>query len=683
MRSLSFALLFFVVATFNSFAQQGLQKLTPETLWRMGRLAGGTLTPDGKTVIYTVTTYNMNQNVSEPNIFSVPVSGGQPQQITNEPGSKAILKVDAAGRITYWYGGRIWQMNADGSNLAMLSTNKQDDFDNVRISPDGTKIMYTRDVEVQKIAGKDRYADLAKANAYVFTDLNYRHWDTWNLGKFSHIFLADYNNGQISNEKDIMHGEAFDVPQKPSGGLEDLIFSPDSKRVIYVCKKKAGKDYAQSTNTDLYQYTIATDETRDVTQGMNGYDTQPAISNDGTQMAWLSMKEDGYEADKNDIIIRDAKGGPRVNLTAQWDETIEAFVFSKDDSKIYFLAVMNGTEQLFSADLKVAKGTPQAIKQITNGKWDVNSIIGQSGNSLIVTRTDMNHAAEVYSVDLTTGNMQKLSDINDKINNRTMASRVDERTIKTTDGKDMLAWVIYPPDFDRNKKYPTLLYCQGGPQSPLSQFYSFRWNFQLMAANGYIVIAPNRRGMPGHGVEWNKEISGDWGGQAIQDYLSAIDDIAKEPYVDKERLGCVGASYGGYSVYMLAGVHNGRFKTFVAHDGLFDLKSWYGTTEEIWFANKDIGGNYWDKTNLKAQKSYAKFNPSNFVDKWNTPIMVIQGGKDYRVPVEQGLQAFQAAQLRGIKSKLIYLPDENHWVLKPQNALVWQREFFDWLKETL
>ena len=685
MRSLLYAPLILVMTTLNAQAQQAQQKLTPEMLWRMGRFAGATLTPDGKNVLYTVSTYNIGLNKSEPNIFSVSVDGGPSQQITNEPGSKAILKIDpATGRITYWYDGRIWQMNSDGGNLAMLTVNQQDDFDNIRISPDGKKIMYTRDVQIAKVLGKDKYTDLQKANAYVFTVLNYRHWDTWNTGKCSHIFLADYDNGKISNEKDIMHGEAFDVPQKPSGGLEDLIFSPDSKRIIYVCKKKVGKDYAQSTNTNLYQYNIATDETRDITQGMSGYDTNPAFSNDGSQLAWLSMKEDGYEADKNDIIIRDLKTGARFNLTAAWDETISSFTFSKDDSKIYFLAVVNGTEQLHSVDITGNHATAAStIKQITKGQWDVNSIIGQSGSNMIVTRTDMNHAAEIYSVNLSTGSMQKLSDINDKINNRLATSRVTERHVKTTDGKDMLAWVIYPPDFDASKKYPTLLYCQGGPQSPLSQGYSFRWNFQLMAANGYIIIAPNRRGMPGHGVEWNREISGDWGGQALQDYLSAIDDISTEPYVDKERLGCVGASYGGYSVYMLAGVHNGRFKTFIAHDGLFDLKSWYGTTEELWFANKDIGGNYWDKMNGKAQKSYMKFSPSNYVDKWNTPIMIIQGGKDYRVPIEQGLQAFQAAQLRGIKSKLLFLPDENHWVLKPQNALVWQREFFDWLKDTL
>jgi dipeptidyl aminopeptidase/acylaminoacyl peptidase len=686
MKRISLLLLLTALTTFKLTAQTvtPTQRMSPELLWRLGRYGTGTITPDGKNVIYSVSFYNMGLNKGEPNLYSVPVNGGNVQQITNEPGNKDILRIDkATGRITYWYDGRIWQMNTDGTNLNMLTVNQQDDFSNIKISPDGKKILYTRDVQIQKNLGKDKYPDLSKSTGYIFTDLNFRHWDTWQNGKHSHLFVADYTNGKIENEKDVMHGEPYDVPQKPSGGLEDLIFSPDSKSVLYVCKKKAGKDYAQSTNTDIYQYTIATDETRNLTQGNMGYDTEPAFNNSGTQMAWLSMHEDGNEADKNNVVIKDLKTGKWTNLTAQWDETVNSFVFSTDDSKIYFLAVFNGTEQLFSIDLKNNFGTPQAIKQITKGQWDVNNIIGQANNSLLVTRTDMNHAAEIYTVDLTDGNMRQISNINTDAYSRVMMSKVEERHVKTTDGKDMLAWVIYPPDFNPEKQYPTLLYCQGGPQSALSQGYSFRWNFQLMAANGYIVIAPNRRGMPGHGVEWNRQISGDWGGQAIQDYLSAIDDISKEHYVDKERLGCVGASYGGYSVYMLAGMHNGRFKTFIAHDGLFDLKSWYGTTDEIWFANKDLGGNYWDKTNSKAQRSYQKFNPSNYVDKWNTPIMVIQGGRDFRVPVEQGLQAYQAAQLRGIKSKLLYLPDENHWVLKPQNALLWQREFFEWLKETL
>lgn len=657
---------------------QPKQNMTAETLWKLGRLGSQDITPDGKQILFGVTQYNMGQNKSELNFYTVPVFGGPMRQITNEPGSKAILKIAADGRVTYLFEGRIWQMGLDGDNLTMLSDHDMDDIDNVRISADGKKVIFSRDVAMAKILGKDRYADLSKSTAYVFTDLNYRHWDKWNTGKCSHVFVADIDNGRITNEKDIMPDEPYDVPQKPDGGPEDMIFSHDGKSVLYVCKKKTGKDYAQSTNTDIYQYDIATGTTTNLTEGMMGYDTQPAFSADGSKLAWLSMKEDGYESDKNDIIIKDNKTGSKTNLTEKWDETVNSFRFSNDGNKIYFLAVHNGTEQLFQVSLKTVD-----IKQLTSGQWDISSIVGQSGNTLIVNRTDMNHAAEIYAVNLYDGSMRQVTTINNEIYGRTRLSKIEERHTKTTDGKDMLSWVIYPPNFDPAKKYPTLLYCQGGPQSALSQAYSFRWNFQLMAAHGYIIIAPNRRGMPGHGVAWNREISGDWGGQPIKDYLSAIDDMAKEPYVDKDRLGCVGASYGGYSVYMLAGVHHKRFKTFIAHDGLFDLKSWYGTTEELWFANKDIGGNYWDKSNKTANKSYEKFSPSNYVDKWDTPIMIVQGGKDFRVPIEQGLQAFQAAQLKGIKSKLLYLPDENHWVLKPQNAIVWQREFFGWLKETL
>ncbi|WDF53638.1 S9 family peptidase [Mucilaginibacter sp. KACC 22063] len=670
--------------TILNASAQTKQTMTPELLWKLGRLGDVKLTADGKHLVYGVTHYNMTEAKSEAKLYTIPVSGGQATELTKEPGSRSLMNTLPNGKIMYFFDDNIWEMDADGSNVVKVTAKPLTDADNVQISPDGKKIMFTREVLVVKTQGKDRYADLPKSNAYVFTDLNYRHWDTWEDGKFSHVFVADYANGVISNEKDIMPDQPYDCPQKPSGGAEDLIFSPDSKSIIYVCKKKFGKEYAQSTNTDLYHYDIASGETKNVTLGMMGYDTQPAYNKTGTKLAWLSMKEDGYEADKNDIILQDIKTGNKVNLTEQWDETVSSFKFSNDGNRVYFIAVKNGTEQLFMVDLRLrlAPGSPQAIRQITKGQWDVTGIAAEAANTLYVTRTDMNHAAELYAVNAT-GGMEQITAVNKATYDNLATSPVDERHIKTTDGKDMLAWVIYPPNFDPAKKYPTLLYCQGGPQSALSQFYSFRWNFQLIAAQGYIVIAPNRRGMPGHGVEWNRAISGDWGGQPMKDYLAAIDDISKEPYVDKNRLGCVGASYGGYSVYMLAGIHNKRFKTFIAHDGLFDLKSWYGTTEELWFANKDIGGNYWDKDNKTAERSYDKFNPSNYVGKWDTPIMIIQGGKDYRVPIEQGLEAFQAAQLRNIKSKLLYLPDENHWVTKPQNALVWQREFFAWLKETL
>jgi dipeptidyl aminopeptidase/acylaminoacyl peptidase len=393
------------------------------------------------------------------------------------------------------------------------------------------------------------------------------------------------------------------------------------------------------------------------------------------------MKRDGYEADKNDIIV-DFKG-IKMNLTANWDGSVDQFMWSPDGKNVYFVAAVDGTKQLFVVNFPGMTRIAVTVRQITKGDFDVSDIIGFSGDQVLVTRTDMNHAAEIFSYNLKKNTWKQLSNVNTATYNTLALSKTERRYVTTTDGKKMLVWVILPPNFDATKKYPTLLYCQGGPQSPLTQSYSFRWNFSLMAAQGYVVVAPNRRGMYGHGQEWNEKISGDWGGQVMDDYLSAIDDVAKESYVDKSRLGCVGASYGGYSVFYLAGIHNNRFKTFIAHDGVFNTQSMFGTTEEVFFNNWDFGGAYWEKDNKVAQKSYTTFNPITLVDKWNTPILIIQGGIDFRVPIGQSQEAFQAAQLRGIKSRFLYFPEENHWVLKPQNAQVWQKEFYKWLKETL
>ncbi len=518
---------------------------------------------------------------------------------------------------------------------------------------------------------------------YIYTSLNYRHWDTWEDGKFSHVFIAPIVNGKPGEAKDIMANEAYDCPQKPYGGDEDFIWSPDSKKVVYVAKKSYGTAYATSTNTDLYEYNLETGITKNLTESNKGYDLAPQYANNGT-LAYLQMKRDGYEADKQDIVVN-VNGIQKMNLTASRDDIhVEGFKWSEDGKTIYFLAPINGTLQLFKVNNPGLTKMLPRIEQITKGDFDITGIVGQVNNTLVVTRTDMNHATELYTVDLNAaGSLKQLTHVNDAFYSSLPMCKTERRFITTTDQQKMLVWVIYPPGFDPAKKYPTLLYCQGGPQSALTQFYSFRWNFQLMASQGYIVVAPNRRGMPGHGTKWNEQISKDHGGQVMNDYLSAIDAVSKEPYVDKSRLGCVGASYGGYSAFYLAGIHNNRFKTFIAHDGIFDTKSMYGTTEELWFVNFDYGGPYWDKKNTAAQKTYGVFNPSNLVDKWNTPILIVQGGKDYRVPIEQGLQAFQAAQLKGIKSKLLYLPEENHWVISAQNALVWQREFYKWLDETL
>lgn len=619
-----------------SFSQN---KMTPEFLWKLGRVSGIGISKDGKSAVYSVSTPNVAENKSTSETFVVPVTGGS----------------------------------------AVQTFNKDSVVRNKNISPNGKYIIYDKEVKLLNVTGKDFYPELIKSNAYIFDNLAYRHWDTWSDGTFNHVFIAAVVNGKKENEKDLMPGEPFDSPQKPFGGDEDYNWSPDSKYVVYVAKKKYGKEYALSTNTDIYRYDIETGKTINLTQGMMGYDVSPAYNKQGT-LAWLSMKREGFEADKQDIVVM--FGNNKINLTANRDDLqVEGFKWSDDGKKIYFVAPIKATSHLFEVTLGSANPT-STIRQITKGEFGVSDIVGQSGNAIVVTKVDMNHAPELYTVDISRGDMKQLSHVNDNLYNTIGVSRSERRFVKTTDNQQMPTWVIYPPDFDPNKKYPTLLFCLGGPQGT-TPFYSFRWNFQLMAAQGYIVVAPDRRGVFGNGTKWAQDVSKDWGGQVMKDYLSAIDEISKEKFVDKDRRGCVGASYGGYSVFMLEALHDGRFKTFISHDGVFDLKSMSGTTEELWFTNWDIGGNYWDKKNKAAQKSFEKYSPGNFVDKWNTPIMIVQGGKDYRVPIEQGLQAFQAAQLRGIKSKLLYLPDENHWVLSAQNALVWQHEFFKWLDETL
>ncbi|MDB5230953.1 MAG: peptidase [Chitinophagaceae bacterium] len=632
--------IFFIACTIISINTIAQNRLTPELLWKLGRVSAVGLSKDKQYVIYTVSTPNVTENKSSKKGYAVPVNGGTPIVINN----------------------------ADSAVL------------NNKISPDGKYIISNEEVKLMNVYGKDFYPDLPKSNVQIYTSLNYRHWDTWEDGMFDHIFVAPYNNGVTGAKKDLMPGEPYDSPQKPFGGDEDYIWNPDSKHIVYVTKKKAGTAYAVSTNTDLYEYDIITGQTKNLTSSNKGYDVNPSYSSNGT-LAWLQMKREGYESDKQDLVAFTGMG--TVNLTAHRDDIhVEGFKWSDDGRQLFFWAPVNGTIQVFSVDYTGATAKLPEIKQITKGDFDVTGIVGQAGNRLIVSRTDMNHATELYNVDLATGSMQQLTHVNDAVYATIGMVKTERRWVKTTDNKQMLVWVIYPPDFNPDKKYPTLLYCQGGPQSPLTQSYSFRWNFQLMASQGYVIVAPNRRGMPGHGTKWNEEVSKDWGGLVMQDYLVAIDALSKEPFVDKNRLGCVGASFGGYSVFEMAGMHNNRFKTFISHDGIFDFRSMYGTTEEMFFENWEKGGAYWDANNAVAQRSFSQ-SPSNLVAKWNTPIMIVQGGKDFRVPVGQGQQAFQAAQLRGIKSKFVYLPDENHWVLTAQNALVWQREFYKWLDETL
>jgi dipeptidyl aminopeptidase/acylaminoacyl peptidase len=650
---------------------QAQQLLTPETLWKLGRVSTQSTTPDGSTVLYTVAHTDLTTEKSNKTQYLLNMATGESKPTTVLQG-KQFVQWDKTGLYAL-NDGSLFLSKDNGVTWTRIHSGLKD-ATNVRISPDGKTIAYSKMVAIDKIKGNARYNDVPNSSAYVFTDLDIRHCDYWNDGNYSHIFITGINS---SESKDIMQDEPYYAPQVPFGGAEDFVFSTDSKTLIYVCKKAKGKAYAQSTNTDLYAYNMQDGRTDNWTKGMMGYDMKPLFSPDGKYVAWTSMARDGFEADKVDLYLMDLATKKKTNLTASWNETVDGdYIWGNDSRTLYFNAAYRGTQQLFSVNIT----TPGKVKMITDGAFDVAGVVAQHKKDILVSRTDMNHSAELYMVNTANGKMSQVSHANDEVYAGTAMCTSELKMVTTTDGKQMGVWVVYPPNFDRTKKYPTLLYCQGGPQSALTQFYSVRWNFALMAANGYIVVAPNRRGMPGWGTEWNEAISKDWGGQPMRDYLAAIDAVAKESYVDKNRLGCVGASYGGYSVFMLAGIHENRFKTFIAHDGLFDMKSWYGTTEELWFANWDLGGNYWQKDMPKA---YTQYNPSNYIDKWNTPIMVIQGGIDFRVPIEQGLQAFQAAQLKGIKSKLLYLPDENHWVLHPHNGLVWQREFFSWLKETL
>lgn len=624
-----------------SITSSAQQILSPEALWKLGRVSAIGISKDGKSIVYKVTTPSVEENKSNSKFYTIPVTGGNSVEIQENDTKDLVVDKN--------------------------------------ISPDGKYILSSQEVKTENVLGKDFYQELDKSEAQIYDGLDYRHWDTWNNGTHNHVFYA-INKGSKATPIDIMKGEPYDSPQKPFGGDEDYIWSPNSKSIIYVCKKKFGTAYAISTNTDLYEFDIETKTTKNLTENNLGYDTNPAFSPQG-DLTWLQMKRDGYEADKNDIIVRFK--GMDINLTANWDGSIESFKWSPDGKKIYFTAAIDGTIQLFEVNFPGLTKIAVTVKQVTSGDFDVHAIVGISGDNIIVSRTDMNHAEEIYSYNLKKKKWLKLTKTNDETYSKLALPKFERRYVTTTDGKKMLIWVILPPNFDKTKKYPTLLYCQGGPQSPLTQFYSFRWNFSLMASQGYVVVAPNRRGMYGHGQAWNEQISKDWGGQVMDDYLSAIDDVSKESYVDKSRLGCIGASYGGYSVYYLAGIHNNRFKTFISHDGVFNTQSMFGTTEEVFFNNWDFGGPYWDKNNANAQKAYNQFNPMNFVDKWNTPILIIQGGKDYRVCIGQAQEAFQAAQLRGIKSRFLYFPEENHWVLKPQNGMVWQREFYKWLNETL
>ena len=652
--------------------------MTPELLWSFGRVGGAQVSPNGKTVLYTVTYYNIEENKSYRDIYTVPVSGGEAKNITNSGinESSAVWRPDGEkiGYLSSASGSvQLWEINPQGSGAEQV-TDIEGGISGFGYSPDQSKIFFVKSVKLDKSVN-ELFPDLPEAKARLETDLMYRHWDSWHDYTYNHIFIADYP-GKITGGTDIMEGEKFDSPTKPFGGTEQICWSTNSKTIAYTSKKKTGKAYSLSTNTDIYFYDTETGKTTNFTSGMMGYDQNPVFSPDGRYIAWESMARDGYESDKSRLFVADLETGEKRDYSENFDQNSNGLTWSADSKSIYFISDIHATDEIHRLDL--ADGS---IVRVTDGIHNYQTVL-PAGEKLVAQKVSMSQPAELYAVDPLTGKDEALTSVNKGILDQLTMGKVEERWMTTTDGKEMLVWVIYPPHFDPNKKYPALLYNQGGPQGTVSQFWSYRWNLQMMAANDYIVVAPNRRGLPGFGQEWNEQISKDYGGQNIKDLLTAIDEMAKEPFVDENRLGAVGASYGGFSVMYLAGHHNGRFKAFIAHDGIFNFEQMYLTTEEMWFVNWDLGGPFWDTTNAAAQRSFG-FSPHKYVQNWDTPILIVQGEKDYRVPTGQGMAAFNAAVLRDIPAEFLYFPEENHWVLQPQNGILWQRVFFNWLDKWL
>lgn len=667
----SLLLIVLLVPTFAS------AQLSPEAMIGLRRVGAPAVSPDGQTVLFTVTDVSIEANRGTTQVHAVPVRGGEPKALTEGASASSPVWRPDGRRIGFMRGGQLWEMDPDGGNVAQV-TDIEGGLSNVRYSPKGTHILFTRQVTVSGLPITDN------GDVRIITGLMYKHWDNWEDDKVSHVFFAPYSNGKVDMAAavDIMAGEPYDSPLKPFGGAEQVAWSPDGTTIAYTSKKMTGTAYAYSTDSEIYLYDVTTQQTRNLTEGNPGYDTNPVFSPDGRSLVFSRMVTPMYEADRHRLMMLTFATGAVRELSEGFDNNMDNPVFSADGQTLYFMSGIEATVQVYRMNLRARSAVPP-VRQVTDGVHDITSLaIAKIGRDevLVGGRMSMSAPVDLYVIDPNNGRMNALTRMNaDKLADVSLGE-VRARWVPTTDGKRMKVWVIYPPDFDSTKTYPTLLYAQGGPQGTVSQFFSYRWNFQVMASQGYIVVAPNRRGLPSFGEEWNRQISGDWGGQAMRDMLAAIDDVSAEPYVDVSRRGAVGASFGGYTVFWLAGNHEGRFKTFVSHAGVFNLTSMYGTTEEMFFAHFDMGGAYWENP---IPISFVTHSPHSDVTKWNTPILMIHGERDYRVPVTQSMEAFTAAQRLGIPSRMVLFPNENHWILSPKNSLTWHREFYGWLDEWL
>lgn len=655
-----------------------------DALEALGRVSEPRVSPDGRKVLYGISYESLEQNTSNRELWVMDVDGSAQTRITTTPKSEnSAVWIEQGRSIAFIYPGsegtpQLWVMGADGSDRRQVSS-LEGGVSGFLFSPSGKKVVLIGNVKYARTA-QDIYPDLPKATGRVVDDLMYKHWDEW-VTEIPHPFVGDYTGREVVNIKDIMADEPFEAPMKPFGGSESFAWHPGEQMLVYVSRKKTGLEYAVSTNSDLYLYSLETGETRNLTEGMMGYDTAPAFSPDGNYLAWLSMERDGYEADKNRLMLLDCRTAVKTDLTAAWDYTIEEFAWNPSGRSLWFIAYKDGVAPVFEIDAKSG-----AVATVAEQQADFTSLSPVDERTVITMQHSMLRPNEIYSVTKPrkkgAAAVKALTDVNGAIFAQLDMPTVERHMVPTTDGKQMLTWEIRPPRFDASRKYPAILYCQGGPQSSVSQIWSYRWNFALMASNGYVMIAPNRRGVPGFGTEWEEQISKDYPGQNMRDYLAAVDNVKAEPWVDEKHIGATGASYGGFSVYYLAGIHEGRFAALLAHAGIFNMEQQYLDTEEMWFANWDMGGAYWEKDNAAAQRTFAN-SPHRLVDRWDTPIMVSHGELDYRILASQGMAAFNAAKLRGIPAEMVIYPDENHWILKPQNAVLWQRLFFRWFDKWL
>lgn len=654
---------------------------TPEVLEAFGRISEAHPSPDGTRIIFTLAYEDIKENKSNAEIYSMEADGADMKRLTTTASSESNLRwLDGGKKIAFLRKDdetkkmQVFVMNADDSGVKRVSS-VENGVECFEISPDETKIIYGSAIKAFN-KDEDLFKDIPETTGRVVDDLMYKHWDEW-VTEIPHPFLADFSESGLANAVDIMEGEPYECPMRPFAGADAFAWAPDSKSLVYVSRKFKGMDYAFSTNSDLYLYDLAAKTTVNLTEGNEGYDTDPVFSPDGKSLAWLSMKTAKYESDKKRLMVIDMASKEKRDLTENWDYWPEQIAWSKNGEKIWFTGYYQGVAPVFTIDAKTC-----AIDTVAMDVCDFASVAPVADNAAVVLRHSMRYPNEICLVRTDNKEVKELTSVNKELLSQLKLGEVNKVMVPTTDGKEMTTWVILPPDFDPNKKYPALLYCQGGPQQAVSQFWSYRWNFMIMAAHGYIVIAPNRRGLPGFGTEWNEQISGDYGGQNMKDYFAAVDYMAKEPYVDEKHIGAIGASYGGFSVYWLAGHHEGRFAALVAHAGIFNVEAQYLETEEMWFADYDLGGPFWDKDNAVAQRTYAN-SPHRFVNNWTAPILVTVGELDYRILASQGMQAFNAAKMHGLEAEMLVFPDENHWILKPQNAILWQRVFFRFLDKYL